>query len=99
MTPTPTSGTISSPLSYTGATRRTTAWIRKAGASSGWMMALAIIGASLWLVLIWSFITCWYVALLLMLPIVVPYRMIRRSQRKSAKVQQSQLEAIQQLKQ
>lgn len=82
--------TYSAPMSYIGSTRRILPW-----ASRPRPVALAI---TVWttvilgLILIWALITCWY---LLWGIFLVPYRLIRRQQRKALHVQRAQLAAMQ----
>lgn len=87
--------TYASPLSFVGATRRTTAWVRKVGTSTGKALA-AWTAAVLWLTVMYTFLVFWYaVVFVLLLPITLPFRMIRRSQRKNQQIQEQQLATMQ----
>jgi hypothetical protein len=89
--PTLKSKTYSSPMSYIGSTRRILAWATKFGkrtpafAVVGWLLAVSA------LLFMWSFLTIWYSVILFFGFVVIPYRLIRRSQRKNLHVQQTSL--------
>lgn len=85
--------TYSSVMSYVGITRRTTAWVRRVGAKGA---ALAVPAAVLWLLLMYSIVTVWYVVTLLLFSwLLFPFRLIRRSQRKNEALQRQQLATMQ----
>ncbi len=86
------SKTYASPLSYVGSTRRIIAWASNMGkrnpllAAVGWLLAIFALG------FMWTFVTFWYVIVFGLFGIFMfPYRLIRRSQRKSLHVQQTTL--------
>jgi hypothetical protein len=83
--------TYSSPISYVGATRRLLVWMRRPGwwrRPIGWLA----------LVVAWTLLTVYYTGLFLVLwPVVIPFRLFRRHQRKSLAVQRAQLEEMRRL--
>ncbi len=87
--------TYASPLSFVGATRRTTAWVRKVSTST-LKAFLAWTAAVLWLLIMYAFLVCWYVVVLGIFGVFTfPYRLHRRSQRKSEHLQATQLATMQ----
>lgn len=78
-------------LSYVGATRRATAWVRRFGTTQSraviaWNLAI------IWLLVMFVVVTAWYaVTLLLFSWFVFPFRLIRRSHRKQEHIQKTQL--------
>jgi hypothetical protein len=86
------SKTYSSPMSYIGSTRRIAAWASKLAKRSP---AFAVLGWTLGVVamlFMWSFLLVWYFVVFFLFGIfVIPYRLIRRSQRKNLHVQQTSL--------
>jgi hypothetical protein len=86
------SKSYAAPLSFVGSSRRLIAWASKLAKRSpayavlGWVLAtIAILAA-------WSFILVWYMVIFGLFGIfVIPYRLIRRSSRKSLHVQQTTL--------
>ena len=89
--------TFTSPMSFVGATRRTTALLRKITSKplriTAWVAAVL-----LWFPCAYCFLACWYVIVFGLFGIITfPFRAIRRSQRKSVALQQAQLEALQKL--
>jgi hypothetical protein len=91
--------TYASPMSYVGATRRTTAWVRKVGASSPVAAVFAWVAAIVWLSLMWVVILPIYLFMTLVIFgwFMIPFRLIRRSSRKQAHLQQVQLATMQQM--
>jgi hypothetical protein len=86
------SQSYSAPLSFIGSTRRIVAWATKLAQRSptwailGW--TLAIVG----MLSAWAFILCWYVVIFGFFGIlVIPYRLVRRSQRKNLHMQRTAL--------
>jgi Flp pilus assembly protein TadB len=93
-TPILTKQTYASPMSYVGSTRRVLVWARHDRAT--WAEIAAWTAAVLGLLLIWTLLATWYVLIFVVFGIFVfPYRLIRRSQRKSAHVQRVQLATMQ----
>jgi Flp pilus assembly protein TadB len=88
--------TYSAPISYIGSTRRVMKW---ADRDRGQLAKVAVWTAViLGLVLVWAFVTVWYVVVLGVFGIFTfPYRLIRRSQRKTQHLQRAQLAAMQTL--
>lgn len=86
------SQSYAAPLSYVGSTRRLIAWATKFGERSG---GLAVVGwtlAIITMILAWVFVTAWYLVIFGLFGVfVIPYRLIRRSQRKSTHVQRTML--------
>ena len=86
--------TYASPMSYAGSTKRMLAWARQ-DRSTGAQIAVwtaVIVG----LLIVWAFLAAWYVLIFGLFGLfVIPYRLIRRSQRKSAQVQRAQLATMQ----
>jgi Flp pilus assembly protein TadB len=81
-------------LSFVGITRRATASMRRSkshGVVRGLLWALIV----LYLVLMYALILCWYALLCGLFFIVIPWRIMRRHQRKSPHLQQAQLAALQ----
>ncbi len=70
---------LDAPMSFTGVTKRTLRFSRHYQRVHWWSNALAVIGLTVWLTLAYVLILCWYVIFGLLL---VPYRLIRRSQRR-----------------
>lgn len=86
------------PLSFVGATSRIVAWIGKVGARGPAMAVLAWTSGIVLLALAYSFIVCWYTIIFGFFGLfMVPYRLVRRSQRKSRHLQQAQLATMQQI--
>lgn len=67
---------IEAPMSFTGSAKRIT---RLAPRGRGWITAAAVAGVALLLLIAWALVLAWYVLWGIWL---VPYRLIRRSQRK-----------------
>jgi len=89
--------TYSSAMSYVGITRRTTAWVRKAGSRSPVAAGVATLAAVLFLLVMYSFLLVWYTIVLYgpLIFFTLPFRLIRRSQRKNHHLQQTQLATMQ----
>lgn len=86
------SKTYSSPMSYIGSTRRIVAWSRKLAERSPAFAVLGWILGIVAMLFMWSFLLFWYVVIFFLFGIfVIPYRLIRRSQRKNLHVQQTSL--------
>lgn len=81
--------TYASPLSYAGSTRRLLAWARK----RRWRWPITIVA----ILLAWTVVTGFYVTFAFFFWAIVPFRLIRRHQRKSLAVQQAQLEEMRRL--
>lgn len=95
MTPVQDKRTYASPMSFVGITRRTTAWVRNTSTSSGTAVA-AWTAACLFLMVMYPFLLLYYFVVFVLFGIfTIPYRLARRSQRKSLHVQQNQLAAMQ----
>jgi hypothetical protein len=67
---------LAAPLSFQGSLARL--WPAMTGHYHGWAEAGMVSLAVLSVILVWSFIVCWYVTFGLLL---VPFRMVRRTQR------------------
>lgn len=86
------SQTYASPMSYIGSTRRILAWAKKAAVRNAGVKVLVWIVAVSALLLMWTFLVIWYFVVFGLFGVFVfPFRMIRRSQRKSQHVQQQSL--------
>ncbi len=86
------SQTYSAPLSYVGSTRRLIAWAGKVAKRSPVYAVLCWTLAIITMLLAWAFITCWYVVVFGLFGIfVIPYRLVRRSSRKSQHIQRTAL--------
>ena len=86
------SQTYSAPLSFVGSTRRIVSWASKTAQRSSALAVLAWAGGILFLILAWVFILAWYLVVFGLFGVfVIPYRLVRRSQRKSLHVQRTAL--------
>ena len=86
------SQTYAAPLSYVGSTRRIVAWANKTSERSPSLKVLVWIAAALAMIFMWSFLATWYLITFGIFGIfVIPYRLVRRSQRKALHVQQTTL--------
>lgn len=86
--------TYATMLSFVGITRRSMAWMRRnktAGAARGVLWA----GLSIYLLVMYTVVLTWYALIIGFFFIVIPWRVIRRGQRKSLHIQQQQLAALQ----
>ncbi len=91
-TPVVESRTYAAPLSYVGSTRRIVRWTKGALQRNPGLQILLWIVTVLALLLSWAFVTAWYLVIFGFFGIfMIPYRLVRRSQRKSLHVQQSTL--------
>jgi len=70
---------LDAPMSFTGMTKRTLRYTRRHPAHRWWSKTLDTTAVVLWLTLAYAAILCWYCIFGLWL---VPYRLIRRSQRR-----------------
>ncbi len=91
-TPVLKSQTYAAPLSFIGSFRRIAAWASKfakrspARAALGWTLGVIAI------VLTWAFVACWYLVVFGLFGIfVIPYRLVRRSSRKTRHIQETAL--------
>jgi hypothetical protein len=89
--------TYSSPMSYIGATRRITRFIKEFGdtplkAALAWTGGAVAILAMVFVVTLWYFVTVFIFGLY-----TIPYRLIRRSSRKNLHIQGAQLATMQQM--
>jgi hypothetical protein len=86
------SETYASPMSYVGSTRRIVSWASKTAQRSPTYAALAWILGAFALLFMWSFLLVWYFVVFFLFGIfMIPYRLVRRSQRKSLHVQKTTL--------
>lgn len=86
------SKSYSSPLSFVGSTRRLGGWAAKTSKRSPSIGALAWVVAALAMLVAWWFILIWYFIIFGLFGVfVIPYRLVRRSSRKSLHVQQTTL--------
>jgi Flp pilus assembly protein TadB len=87
--------TYAAPLSFVGSTRRATAWVRRVG--TNWpKAALAASLVAVVLPVVWLFLIAWYVVVFGFFGIVtIPFRLVRRHQRKALAVQKAQLATMQ----
>lgn len=86
------SQTYASPMSYVGSTRRILAWAKKDAVRNAGVNVLVWIAAASALLLMWTFLVIWYFVVFGLFGVFVfPFRMIRRSQRKSQHVQRQSL--------
>jgi len=87
--------TYAAPLSFVGSTRRATAWVRKVG-TNWWKAALAVALVLVLVPAVWLFIFTWYLVVFGLFGLfTIPFRLIRRGQRKSLHAQQQQLATMQ----
>ena len=91
-TPVLKSQTYAAPLSFIGSFRRIAAWASKfakrspARAALGWTLGVIAI------LLTWAFVACWYFVVFGLFGIfVIPYRLVRRSSRKTQHIQETAL--------
>ena len=86
------SKSYAAPLSYVGSTRRIAAWANGTGNRNPSMTVVAWVVAAIALIVVWAFLLVWYSIIFGLFGIfVIPYRLVRRSQRKSTHVQQTTL--------
>jgi fatty acid desaturase len=87
--------TYAAPLSFIGSTRRAIAWVRRVGTTRS-AAGLATLLVLILLPAAWLVIAAWYVVIFGLFGVFTfPYRLIRRSQRKSLHSQQAQLATMQ----
>jgi membrane glycosyltransferase len=86
------SKTYAAPLSFVGSTRRIVAWSRGAIERNPHMRAPLWIMTVSALLVSWAVVFCWYAVVFGLFGILmIPYRLVRRSQRKSLHVQETAL--------
>jgi hypothetical protein len=86
------SKTYAAPLSFVGSTRRIVGWTKGALSRNPSLRVLLWIVTVLALLVMWAFVTLWYFVVFGLFGIfMIPYRLVRRSQRKSLHVQQTTL--------
>jgi hypothetical protein len=91
-TPVLKSQTYASPMSYVGSTRRIVAWAMSMSKRNPGLAVLGWVLAVLTLLIAWAVIGVWYVLIFGVFGIFMfPYRLIRRSQRKSHHIQKTAL--------
>jgi hypothetical protein len=96
MTPITPKQTFASPMSYVGITRRTTAWVRHVGQSGPVQAIFAWTAAVLFLIMMYAVLVVWYFVIFVIFGLLtLPYRIIRRSQRKQTALQAQQLATMQ----
>jgi hypothetical protein len=86
-----------SPMSYVGSYRRIAAWARKFGQGSPAKAVTAWVIAGIGIFLMWFVIlAAWYFITLVVFGIfMIPFRLMRRSQRKQTHLQEQQLATMQ----
>jgi Flp pilus assembly protein TadB len=91
--------TYASPMSYVGATRRTTAWAKKVGASSSVAAVVSWTVAVTWLAAMWVIVLPVYLFFTFFIFgwLMIPFRLFRRSSRKQQHLQELQLATMQQM--
>jgi len=87
---------VSSPLSFAGSAQRI--WPVTAGYDGNpWAKAGMITLATVLIVLAWSFVACWYCTIFLCFGVfVIPWRLLRRHQRRSEALQRELIDTIRQ---
>jgi len=86
------SRTYASPLSFVGSTRRVISWTKGVTERNPAMGTVAWIAGGIFLIFAWFFIAWWYFFVYFLFGIfVIPYRLVRRSQRKALHVQETTL--------
>jgi hypothetical protein len=86
------SKTYASPMSYVGSTRRILAWSSKLAKRSPSFAVLGWTAGVLAMLFMWTFLLFWYLIVFGLFGILmIPWRLIRRSQRKNLHVQQTSL--------
>ncbi len=86
------SQTYASPMSYVGSTRRIVAWAKKTGARNAGIAVLVWAVAAIAVLLMWAFLLVWYLFVFGLFGVLVfPFRVVRRSQRKSQHLQRQSL--------
>jgi len=88
--------TYASRMSYVGVTRRTGAWIRRVGSRSALRASLAWSLGLLFLLFMYLLLIPWYILVFVVFGLwTIPFRLIRRGQRKSQHLQAAQLATMQ----
>jgi hypothetical protein len=86
------SQSYAAPMSFVGSTRRLVAWANKTSKRSPAIAALAWTLSILAMLFAWSFIMIWYFIIFGLFGVfVIPFRLMRRSSRKSLHVQKTTL--------
>jgi hypothetical protein len=86
------SKSYASPLSFVGSTRRLGSWASKTSKRNPSLGVLAWVVAALAMLVAWTIVLFWYFIIFGLFGVfVIPYRLIRRSSRKSLHVQQTTL--------
>lgn len=86
------SKTYASPMSFTGSARRIGSWATKTGQRSPMYSALAWALAVIAILFTWAFVAVWYIIIFGIFGVFMfPYRLIRRSSRKSLHMQSTML--------
>jgi hypothetical protein len=86
------SKSYAAPLSYVGSTRRIIAWAGGVERRNPAMQTVTWVAAILALLVVWAFLLVWYAIIFGLFGVfVIPYRLVRRSQRKNTHVQQTTL--------
>jgi hypothetical protein len=86
------SRSYASPMSYVGSTRRIIAWSSKLAKRSPAFAVLGWVAGIMAMLFMWTFLLFWYFIVFgLFGLLMIPWRLIRRSQRKSLHVQQTSL--------
>jgi len=86
------SKTYAAPMSYVGSTRRIVAWASKLAKRSPAYAVLGWTAGVMAMLFMWSFLLVWYfIVFVLFGLLMIPWRLIRRSQRKNLHVQQTSL--------
>lgn len=86
------SKSYAAPLSFVGSTRRIVAWANSTQARNPAVGVVAWVGAAIALLIAWTFLVFWYFLIFGLFGVfVIPYRLVRRSQRKNMHVQQTSL--------
>jgi len=86
------SKSYAAPLSFVGSTRRVIAWTKGVTERNPAMGVPAWIAGGIFLVMAWWFILLWYFVIFGIFGIfVIPFRLVRRSQRKALHVQETAL--------
>jgi len=82
--------TYATAFSFIGSTKRILGW------TASWraVPVLGWVGIALVLLTAWMFVASWYALLVFAFPVVVPWRIIRRNQRRTRHLQEQQLAAL-----
>jgi hypothetical protein len=82
---------LDAPMSFTGITKRTLRFSRRHPRDYWWSETLAVTGLALWLTVMYAVILYWYCIFGIWL---VPYRLIRRSQRRDVQRRRQHAELL-----